>query len=109
MQFLDAPDLPADSAGAYPTQAAAPAVAVQTRCWREQDSNHRFRGGRARRFVCRFSFTPTFRLAGNQPEATLKDWSCHAGPMVRILSQAKSMGERVARRFRPIRCIANRP
>src|ERR1700730_13253407 len=53
--------------------------------WREQDSNHRFRGGRARRFVCRFSFTPTFPLAGNQPEATLKDWSCHAGPMVRIL------------------------
>jgi len=38
-----------------------------------------------RRFVCRFSFTPTFRLAGNQPEATLKDWLCHAGPMVRIL------------------------
>jgi hypothetical protein len=28
--------------------------------------------------------TPTFRLAGNQPEATLKDWSCHAGPTVRI-------------------------
>src|SRR6267142_437520 len=57
-----------------------------TRRWREQDSNHRFRGGRARRFVCRFSFAPTFRLAGNQPEATLKDWSCHAGPMVRIRS-----------------------
>ena len=36
-----------------------------------KDSNHRFRGGRARRFVCRFSFALTFRLAGNQPEATL--------------------------------------
>ena len=34
--------------------------------------------------MCRFSFAPAFRLAGNQPEATLKDWSCHAGPMVRI-------------------------
>src|SRR4029077_4846200 len=33
-------------------------------------------GGRARRFVCRFSFAPTFRLAGNLPKATLKDWSC---------------------------------
>ena len=53
--------------------------------WREQDSNHRFRGGRARRFVCRFSFAPT-SLVGGEPEATLKDWSCHAGPMVRILS-----------------------
>jgi len=60
--------------------------------WREQDSNHRFRGGRARRFVCRFSFTPTFRLAGNQLEATLKAWSYHAGPMVRILfPPAKSL------------------
>jgi hypothetical protein len=29
MQLLDAPDLPAASAGAYPTQAPAPAVAVQ--------------------------------------------------------------------------------
>jgi hypothetical protein len=45
--------------------------------WREQDSNHRFRGGRAQRFG--------LRLTGNQPEATLRDWSCHAGPMVRIL------------------------
>jgi ROS/MUCR transcriptional regulator protein len=27
-------------------------------------ANHRFRGGRARRFVCRFSFAATFRLAG---------------------------------------------
>jgi hypothetical protein len=43
-----------------------------TRRRREKDSNHRYRGGRARRFVCRFSFAPTFRLAGSQPEATLK-------------------------------------
>ena len=40
---------------------------------REQDSNHQSRRGRARRFACRFSFAPTFRLARNQPEATLKD------------------------------------
>ncbi len=30
-------------------------------------------------------FRSDFRLAGNQAEATLKDWSCHAGPRVRIL------------------------
>jgi class 3 adenylate cyclase len=36
-------------------------------------------------------FAPTFRLAGNRPEATLKDWSCHAGPMVRILVPFKAV------------------
>src|SRR5438128_1905537 len=35
-----------------------------TQRWREQNSNHRFRGGRPRRFVCRFSFTPTFSVGG---------------------------------------------
>src|ERR1700730_19428339 len=51
----------------------------QTSRWREQDSNHRFRRGRARRFVCRFSFAPTFRLAKNLTEATSKDLSCLRG------------------------------
>src|SRR3954468_21178251 len=46
---------------------------------RPPHSIYRFRGGRARRFVCRFSFAPTFRLAGNQPEATLKAWSVSRG------------------------------
>ena len=41
--------------------------------------------GKGPTLVCRFSFAPTFRLAGNQPEATLIDWSCHAGPVVRFL------------------------
>ena len=31
--------------------------------------------GKGPTFVCRFSLAPTFRLAGNQPEATLKAWS----------------------------------
>ena len=30
-------------------------------------------------------FRSDFSVGGNQPEATLKDWPCHAGPMVRIL------------------------
>ena len=30
-------------------------------------------------------FRSDFSVAGNRPESTLKDWSCHAGPMVRIL------------------------
>jgi hypothetical protein len=45
-------------------------------CARDHNSNVGVAGSaeeRGRRFVCRFSFTPTFRLAGNQPEATLKD------------------------------------
>src|ERR1700730_3628319 len=46
------------------TEDAPAAVSQRTLRWREQDSNHRFRGGRAQRFVCRFSFAPTFRLAG---------------------------------------------
>src|SRR6266446_9448842 len=67
----------AESRGTGPSKADA--AERQTLCWRKPDSNHRFRGGRARRLVCRFSSTPTFRLAENQPEATLKAWSCHAG------------------------------
>jgi hypothetical protein len=34
---------------------------------------------------CVVLFRSDFSVGGNQPEATLKDWSCHAGPMVRIL------------------------
>ena len=37
---------------------------------------------------------PTFRLAGNRPEATLKAWRCHAGPMVRILFPAAASRQR---------------
>ena len=74
--------------------AVAQRGSLPTRCWREQDSNHRFRGGRARRFVCRFSFAPTFR---EPTRGDLKDWSCHAGPMVRILFPPAASLERTVR------------
>src|SRR4029077_16418911 len=59
-------------------------------------------------------------VSGSDFRAAVSDWQrpeepfAGAGPMVRIHlppaeSQAKSMSERVARRFSPIRCIVNRP
>jgi hypothetical protein len=42
----------------------------RTRRWREKDSNHRSRGGRPAASWCRFSFAPTFPLAGAQAEVT---------------------------------------
>src|SRR6516165_6551164 len=43
-------------------------VVRSTRCWREQDSNHRFRGRRPASSWCRLSFAPTFPRAGSQAE-----------------------------------------
>jgi hypothetical protein len=39
---------------------------LRTRRWREQDSNHRFRGRRPASSWCRLSFAPTFPRAGSQ-------------------------------------------
>jgi hypothetical protein len=43
-------------------------------------------------------FRSDFSVGGNQPEATFKDWSCHAGPMVRILLSPAVSHERSANR-----------
>src|SRR6266446_359155 len=54
-------------------------------------------------------FRSDFSVGGNQPEATLKDWSCHAGPMVRILfPPAESQAISLARQRLRVRVPVDR-
>jgi len=60
----------AESRGFGPSKVDA--AERQTLCWREQDSNHRFRGGKGPTLRVSALFRSDFSVGGNQPEATRK-------------------------------------
>src|SRR5438132_11502946 len=63
------------------------ACPIPSLCWREADSNHRFRGRHPAAAWCLLSFAPTFPLAGLQRrhEPSRNLGPCHAVPAVRTL------------------------
>jgi len=56
----------------------------RTRCWEGTGFEPSVPRGKGPPLRVSVLFRSDFSVGGNQPEATFKDWSCHAGPMVRI-------------------------